>query len=317
MKARETLPHEGTAMHPLHKAGMPEEGGENPSHHHGSHGHGEFCGELEPPAPGAFVFTANGELWISEGSAATTRLLVDINPDGSSSPGFKTPLGDGRVLFSALDPVTGFEPWITDGTLEGTHLVKDINPGAGSSLTSPASSSQLRFLAFDGNHALFSADDGLHGNEMWITDGTSAGTFILTDLNAGAAGSNPLPIIASSRGGVLFQADDGLHGPSLWVTDGTAAGTSALDGLKLGSSGSIDPSAFLALRDGRVIFRADDGVTGLEPWITDGTPAGTYLLHDVNPGSVSSNASLFVDLGNGKVIFRADDGAGDVEPWIT
>ena len=59
---------------------------------------------------------------------------------------------------------------MTDGTAAGTALVADIDPGF-------ASSSPSEFTAVGDGTALFSANDGIHGFELWRTDGTTAGTF--------------------------------------------------------------------------------------------------------------------------------------------
>ena len=81
---------------------------------------------------------------MTDGTAAGTSLVDDINPDaGNSSPGNITGLGNGEVLFDANDGTHGVELWITDGTQAGTHLVNDINPGSAGS--SPSSFTALCF----------------------------------------------------------------------------------------------------------------------------------------------------------------------------
>src|SRR5439155_5431040 len=77
---------------------------------------------------------ANGrELWKSDGTAAGTVLVKDINPGpGDSSPDGLTNV-NGTLFFAAFDPTTGRELWKSDGTAAGTVLVGDINPGPDSS----------------------------------------------------------------------------------------------------------------------------------------------------------------------------------------
>src|SRR5262249_39719521 len=62
---------------------------------------------------------------------------------------------------SAVDDITthGRELWRSDGTAAGTVLVKDINPGSGSS--------NPEGLTLSGGHLFFTADDGVHGVELW------------------------------------------------------------------------------------------------------------------------------------------------------
>ena len=85
--------------------------------------------------------------------------------------------------------------------------------------------------------ALFSATDGTHGYELWVSDGTTAGTSLVQDINPGSGSSGPQDITKFGSGKALFSANDGTHGYELWVSDGTAAGTSLVQDIYPGSSG--------------------------------------------------------------------------------
>jgi len=87
-------------------------------------------------------------------------------------------------------------------------LVKDVNAEAGSS--SP-------FCLTGANGRLFwNADDGIHGGELWKSDGTADGTVLVKDINPGASSSSPEDLTGVG-GRLFFRADDGTHGVELWV----------------------------------------------------------------------------------------------------
>jgi ELWxxDGT repeat protein len=134
-------------------------------------------------------------------------------------------------------------------------------------------------LTVAGGRVFFSADDGQHGAELWVSDGAEAGTQIVKDINP-IAGSLPSDItLVDDR--VFFSADDGQHGRELWVSDGTEAGTHLVSDINPGPMRS-SPVGLLVVGD-RLFFTAivpDDvpftGTTQL--WMTDGTEAGTQLV---------------------------------------
>src|SRR5207237_10277290 len=70
--------------------------------------------------------------------------------------------------------------------------------------------------------------DGGAGRELWRSDGTAAGTFMVKDIAPGSKSSG-MPGIAQLRGniGVFAASPDAFNVvPSdLWITDGTSAGT--------------------------------------------------------------------------------------------
>jgi ELWxxDGT repeat protein len=107
--------------------------------------------------------TAGGqELWRTDGTAAGTSRIADINPGlASSGPQLDRVVGD-TYYFTADDGVHGRELWRTDGTKDGTVRLTDINPGRGSA--NPG-------IEYAGADTLYvAADDGVHGIEPWRVD---------------------------------------------------------------------------------------------------------------------------------------------------
>lgn len=68
---------------------------------------------------------------------------------------------------------------------------------------------------------VFNANNGTHGAELWVSDGTTAGTRILEDIRPGPGSSDPRHFAVTEDGRAFFSAHDGVHGRELWVTNGT------------------------------------------------------------------------------------------------
>ena len=160
---------------------------------------------------------AGYELWSTTGDPGSEELVVDLCPglsDGyqvcDSAPEEIRDVGDRLVIRDRFETL-----WISDGTDEGTKPV--ICPsGCVTDIGSPASldgailfehwgfdrgyflvradlpggsARELRLFrtlpdafAILGSRAVFFADDGRHGLEPWVTDGTSQGTRLLVDV---------------------------------------------------------------------------------------------------------------------------------------
>jgi ELWxxDGT repeat protein len=166
---------------------------------------------------GNFYFSAydggeyGEELWRSDGSQENTIMVKDINPGASSSDirGFAE--ANGQLFFVADDGVHGRELWVSDGTENGTNMVADINL-SGSSISYYASvyNTALNGLVF------FPANDGIHGRELWQSDGTTAGTVMVMDINPGLPDSSPGSFTVMENI-LYFSADDGFHGREIWA----------------------------------------------------------------------------------------------------
>ena len=271
----------------------------------------------------AFNTTNGRELWVSAGTAASTMLFVDVEPLtttdhsfpfwGSSTAARKSV--DGSTLFMEADNgVIGDELWmLKNGT---ATLIKDIKAGGTSDNGDPNEFTPF----FNGTRTLtvFEADDGIVGDEPWVTDGTAAGTISLGDLRPGTDGSFPNDFEAFGQQ-VFFAADSGTTAPAgvgteLFVTDGTPGGTVLVKDIRPGTSSSSPDE--LTVFNGRLFFEANDGTNGSELWVSDGTTAGTVLFLDINPGSSSSFPGQFTEY-NGRLYFRANDGTTGTELWVS
>jgi ELWxxDGT repeat protein len=157
-------------------------------------------------------------------------------------------------------------------------LVKNINQAGDSS----------PFFLTDVNGVLyFFADDGVHGWELWQSDGTLSGTTLVSDINPSGDSiflGNAFP---TNIGDILyFTADDGTHGYELWKSDGTITGTTMVSDINPGMDGS-NTHQFVMLND-LLYFGAVQAAYGLELWKSDGTLTGTMLITDINPGTGSA-----------------------------
>ena len=254
--------------------------------------------------------TSNGaELWKSDGTAAGTTILKDINAGttvaSSSNPANFT-LFANQVFFTAGNGTDqqATELWKTDGSTTGTTLVKDINA------TSAGSGNPQNFNVLSPTTMLFSASDGINGNELWKTDGTSAGTVNVIDYPGIA---NSISWIENLNGlGILGQIVT-TTGREIYKSDGTTAGSSLVLDI---NSGNLNGAGTVSYKWGNTIyFQGITSTAGTELWKTDGTAAGTILVKDIVAGNASSSPARFVGINN-DVYFRAT-GAEGQELWKT
>ena len=70
----------------------------------------------------------------------------------------------------------------------------------------------------------FAASTDSTGVELWKTDGTKSGTFLVKDINPGKDGSSISDLFVH-QDLIFFNANDGFHGSEIWYSDGTSEGT--------------------------------------------------------------------------------------------
>ena len=169
-----------------------------------------------------------------------------------------------------------------------------------------------------GNKLFFVADDGVKGNELWMSDGTSAGTTLVKDIVPGASSSSPSDLVAV--GSTLFFATSSqATGRELWKSNGTAASTVLVKDIAPGSYegyGNDSSPRGLTAVGSTLFFTANDGSTGRELWKSTGTAASTVLVKDIHPGNdySYSYADSLTAVGS-TLFFTADDGINGRELW--
>lgn len=236
-----------------------------------------------------------GELYITDGTKVGTKKITDLAPD-DDFPDIEelTPLGN-KLIFTAVTEEHSDEVYVSDGTSAGTYMLKDIYPG-------DYSSDAEHFGVMNGK-AYFPAEDGRYpeannGEELWVTDGTSSGTYLLKDLDPGQYfqetwsteetnySSRPDHFFAHN-GIMYFSARHHDYGEELWATDGTADGTYMVKDIFPGLYEDYDdimndgsPTNFTSI-NGTVLFNAESDTTYKKYlYTTDGTEEGTRKFLD-------------------------------------
>jgi ELWxxDGT repeat protein len=219
---------------------------------------------------------------LSAAPLLTPQLVKDIGqaPE-SGSPQLPGVTVGKTTFFVSNDGLHGQELWETRGTEKTTVLVKDIRKGVYSYSGLPAGSDIGSMLKIGGT-LYFSADDGVHGGELWKSNGTAAGTVMVKDIQPGSYGSNP-EYLTNVHGTLYFVAYTGANGASLWKSNGTARGTVPVVSFGPGSP-NISNFSYL---NGKFYFNTANSIhPGYHVWISDGTAAGTVLAAPLFPGII-------------------------------
>ncbi|MCB1007544.1 MAG: hypothetical protein KDB94_01480, partial [Acidobacteria bacterium] len=244
--------------------------------------------------------SAGWEPWITDGTAAGTRLLVDLEPGTRDS----LPLGfrnvGPRICFRAATQFDGAFLACSDGTLGGTNRVTPLDL-------------ELTYVdraAVAGNQRLvFAVEPGGSSNstDLYATAGTLASTVRILDLPAEGRLVSDLYEI---DGRVYFVADDVVHGQELWVTDGTPSGTR-----RISEFGYATPFLYFRGREDivtsgqNVVFFATDGLSPATLWRSNGNPASTMRAVAPRAGC-DGPAYSFANVGSRIAFAERCDGSG-------
>lgn len=250
-------------------------------------------------------------LWRSNGTEAGTQLVKAALYNVSNLTVFNN-----QLVFIASEGVKGVELWRSNGADEGTALLKDINlsSGAYDDLTFGVNPGFM----VAGSNLFFFANDGINGREVWKTDGSTAGTALVKNLNNAAASSyfeasatfavgNKIAFMSASAPGEAYE---------MWLSDGTSLGTVLVKNVNPGLGIELARVVPVALGTG-VFLTAYSTALGYELYRTDGTSANTQLIKDLNTETVNSSATPFGRIVhfNNSTFFTANDGKSGHELW--
>jgi ELWxxDGT repeat protein len=216
--------------------------------------------------------------------AGTQRVKTILPPSELGIPRFAVGPGDFADFQGTLHFAVNFEDgrrglWRSTGTDAGTTQVRAFpaTQGNGTPMLSQLTATPTRLF--------FQAADTATGSELWVSDGTTAGTRLVRDLTPGPADSYLTHLAATPGNTVVFIRDvyDAATGTSryqLWRSDGTPAGTVLLR--DFGTNVSIPYQDAKVNGTLRFFVRELNGGTSL--WKTDGTAAGTVQLKRLDAG---------------------------------
>lgn len=159
-------------------------------------------------------------------------------------------------------------------------LVKDFNKDI-----SGGNGSEPSHMMTVGNIIYFQADTPHEGIELWRTNGTEAGTFMVKDIFEGGKSSNPKPLATINN--IMFftvhysRGNDHIYTYELWKTDGTEEGTVMVKDLNPNNMEAVGYVSNIVVLNNMLFFLSRNGYYGQILWRSDGTEAGTVILKEL------------------------------------
>lgn len=243
------------------------------------------------------------ELWRTDGTEAGTELLSDIHP-GPTDTFFEelTPVGD-RLFFHGPVSGKGRVYVYEDGV-----GVTELGAFEGVNLSGTPNDFIHDMEAIGSRRVMFAGRQGNLGDELWVSDGTVAGTQLYADLDPGAGYGQPEEITLANgqvflrRGFALFSSS-----PLMAANPGATA----------------DPIGQPCAASGFLPYlRASDPVLGesLNVELRDGQPALpalVFLAPSIPATGLGSGCTAYLDIAQLELLFiGALDGSGSTA-WPT
>ena len=207
-------------------------------------------------------------IWVTDGTPSGTNETDIDDALGTSRVLNAQPMGD-RLMFITSSYPERYALWSTRGSAATTHAIMDIERN------SNFSSAAEGFVVNDRYY--FAHDNGVHGRELWSTDGENA--QLVKDINPDRRDGLTFAAFGHVRpdGHVIFGARRYDTGTEPWVTDGTAAGTHLIANIAQDIPVESSQPKLLRASGDRVFFSAtvDDEQMIV---VSDGSSSGTDVI---------------------------------------
>lgn len=222
------------------------------------------------------------ELWATNGTAAGTVLLAAVNPKAIAVVG-----SEAYFLGSRTNGTLGL--WETNGTAAGTSEVRDL-----SSYESGSSYFAGQSMVASGNTLYFTTNDGSGGVDLWMSNGTAAGTSVVKDFTASSGSFVAISDLMPFDGGLVFVADDGTAGTELWVSNGTGSGTQMVTGGSQSADHALTPSDVTVVGNSLYFFAPDSSQSIEGLWLMNSlsaAPTEVAAIPDITPAGQTTAAA--------------------------
>lgn len=159
----------------------------------------------------------NGDVYFTDG-----RALWAINDAGSAAGIFcVAPSSSCAGSIMHLGVVGGMLYFVHSWEFETTLFRYDGNIVTAvrkyPAITNPLFFPTIDHLTDVGGRLFFVVNDGIHGAELWTSDGTPSGSIMVADIAPGINSSDP-DHLTDASGMLFFTANDTIHGTELWRT---------------------------------------------------------------------------------------------------
>ena len=213
------------------------------------------------------------------------RWFVDGNEVATGRSYISSPEDTGKIITAEVTPIA------KTGRAAGTTVTTDNR-------VSPAKRN-LRF---------FNATNADNRQATYVTDGTSAGTYLLSD-------ANNLTSVARLNDQYVLSVVQGNGYRTLAFTDGSSDNVTILP-ITSATSARFNRTNQLVSLNGKAYFSGFDTTNNIELWSTDGTEAGTGLFNNILTNPSGSDPKNFRTVGN-HVYFSAYQQQYGPELWRT